>query len=71
MTRDGGFAAFESYDARTLYYSRFDGGGLWSVPVGGGAEQHLTDAPHRGYWGHFAVTDTGLYLVDSSTEPGT
>jgi Tol biopolymer transport system component len=70
MTRDGGFAAFESYDAKTLYYSRFDGGGLWSVPVAGGAEQHLTDAPHRDYWGHFAVTDTGLYLVDSSTEPG-
>jgi Tol biopolymer transport system component/DNA-binding winged helix-turn-helix (wHTH) protein len=70
ITRGGGFAAFESYDARTLYYSRFDGGGLWSVPVGGGAEQHLTDAPHRNYWGHFAVTDIGLYLVDSSTEPG-
>jgi hypothetical protein len=27
-------------------------------------------ASHRGYWGHFAVTDIGLYLVDSSTEPG-
>lgn len=70
ITRDGGFAAFESYDAKNLYYSKFDGGGLWSVPVAGGTEQHLTDAPHRGYWGHFAVTDTGVYVVDSSTEPG-
>jgi Tol biopolymer transport system component/DNA-binding winged helix-turn-helix (wHTH) protein len=70
MTRGGGFAALESYDARTLYYSRFEGGGLWSVPVAGGAEQLLTDALHRGDWGNFAVTYTGLYLVDSSTKPG-
>jgi Tol biopolymer transport system component len=70
MTRGGGFAAFESYDGKTLYYSRFEGGGLWSVPVAGGAEQHLIDAPHRGDWGQFAVTDTGVYVVDSTTEPG-
>jgi hypothetical protein len=32
---------------------------LWSMPVGGGAE-----ALHRGYWGHFAVAETGIYLLD-------
>jgi hypothetical protein len=26
-------------------------------------------APHLGYWGHFALADKGLYFVDSSTEP--
>jgi hypothetical protein len=35
------------------------------MPVGGGKEEQVTAAPHRGYWGHFAVTDTGIYLVDS------
>jgi hypothetical protein len=31
-------------DAKTLYYSRFKGGGVWSMPVGGGEEQRVTDA---------------------------
>jgi Tol biopolymer transport system component/DNA-binding winged helix-turn-helix (wHTH) protein len=70
ITRHGGFAAFEGYDAKTLYFTKFEGGGVWGVPVSGGQEHHLTDAPHRGYWGHFAVINSGLYLVDSSTEPG-
>ena len=69
VTQHGGFAAFESYDAKTLYYSRFDGGGLWSMPVGGGKEEQVTAAPHKGYWGHFAVTDTGIYLLDSNAAP--
>ena len=69
VTQHGGFAALESYDAKTLYYSRFDGGGLWSIPVGGGKEEQLTAAPHKGYWGHFAVTDTGIYLLDSHAAP--
>jgi len=36
VTRHGGFAAFESYDRKTLYYSRFEGGGIWSRPTCGG-----------------------------------
>ena len=63
MTHDGGFAAFESVDGRTLYFSKFDGGGLWSVPVNGGAEQHITDAPHRGDWGHFARDRFGALIL--------
>jgi Tol biopolymer transport system component/DNA-binding winged helix-turn-helix (wHTH) protein len=70
VTHHGGFAAFESYDAKTVYYSKFAGAGIWSVPVNGGDEQHLTEAPHLGDWGHFAVTEYGLYVVDRSTEPG-
>ncbi len=69
VTHHGGFAAFESYDAKTLYYSRFEGGGIWSIPVGGGEEQQVTDALHKGYWGHFAVTDAGLYLLNSEATP--
>jgi Tol biopolymer transport system component/DNA-binding winged helix-turn-helix (wHTH) protein len=69
VTHHGGFAAFESYDAKTLYYSRFEGGGIWSMPVGGGEERRVTDALHKGYWGHFAVTDAGLYLLNSEAAP--
>jgi dipeptidyl aminopeptidase/acylaminoacyl peptidase len=69
VTRHGGFAAFESYDGRTLYYSKFEGGGIWSMPVGRGEEHRITDALHRGYWGHFAVVNNGIYFLDSDTEP--
>jgi Tol biopolymer transport system component/DNA-binding winged helix-turn-helix (wHTH) protein len=70
ITRHGGFAAFESYDAKALYYSKFEGGGIWKIPAGGGQEQLVTDSLHLGYWGHFAVTDNGLYLVDSDAKGG-
>ena len=69
VTRHGGFAAIESYDGKTIYYSRFEGGGIWSIPVGGGEEQRVTDALHRCYWGHFAVTEAGIYLLDSDAAP--
>jgi Tol biopolymer transport system component len=49
VTHHGGFAAFESYGAKTLYYSRFEGGGIWSIPAGGGEERRVTDALHKGY----------------------
>ncbi len=69
VTHHGGFAAFEAYDAKTIYYSKFEGGGIWSIPVGGGEEKQITDALHIGYWGHFAVTDAGLYLLDADASP--
>lgn len=70
LTQHGGFAAFESYDAKTLYYSKFDRGGIWKMPVGGGQEVLVTDALHLGYWGNYAVTDNGLYLVDADAKGG-
>jgi len=68
ITQHGGFAAFESYDAKTLYYSKLDRGGLWKMPVGSGQELLVTDSLHLGYWGNFAVTDNGLYLVDADAK---
>ena len=70
ITQHGGFAAFESYDAKTLYYSKFDRGGIWKMPVGGGQEVLVTDSLHLGYWGNFAVTDNGLYFVDADAKGG-
>lgn len=70
VTHHGGYAAYESYDAKTLYYTKQDRGGIWSTSMRGGEEQRLTKAPHQGYWGHFSVTETGLYLVDSDADLG-
>jgi Tol biopolymer transport system component len=33
MTHQGGYAAFESHDGKRLFYSKFDGGGIWTVPT--------------------------------------
>jgi WD40-like Beta Propeller Repeat len=66
LTRYGGIGPLESYDGATVYYSNLDHGGLWSVPTQGegGKEQRLLDAPHAGYWGYFAVSEGGIYLLD-------
>jgi Tol biopolymer transport system component len=70
MTHHGGFTGFESYDRKTFYFSKSNGGGIWAVPVAGGEERRVTKAPHLGYWGEFAVTEHGLYLIDSDAEHG-
>ena len=70
ITRNGGFAGIESFDGMRLYYSKFDDAGIWSVPLTGGEEGRITNAPHVGYWGNFAVTEDGLYIVDSEREHG-
>jgi len=48
---------------------RFTIPGSRAEASGGGEEQRVTDALHKGCWGHFAVTDAGLYLLDSDAAP--
>jgi Tol biopolymer transport system component/DNA-binding winged helix-turn-helix (wHTH) protein len=70
LTEHGGFDPLESYDGRTVYYSKFDEPGIWSMPASGGSESLVvTGKPQVSYWGHWAVTESGLYLLDADTEP--
>lgn len=70
ITTDGGFDPFESQDSRTVYFSKFDHAGIWSIPVSGGtASPVVPDKPQFGYWGQWAVTTTGLYLLNMDAEP--
>jgi dipeptidyl aminopeptidase/acylaminoacyl peptidase len=70
VTQNGGFDAFESLDAHTLYFSKFDRAGIWSTPVGGGTESLVVaDKPQVGFWGHWAVTEAGIYFLDFEAEP--
>jgi Tol biopolymer transport system component/DNA-binding winged helix-turn-helix (wHTH) protein len=69
ITRNGGIAVSEASNADVLYYSKLDAAGIWSMSKNGGDEQLVTGGLHRGYWGHFAVTDTGIYLLDSDAVP--
>jgi serine/threonine protein kinase/Tol biopolymer transport system component len=70
ITTKGGFASFESPDSKSVFYTRVDGAGIWTVPRNGGSETRLTAAPHLGYWGDFAVTDEGIYFLDSDAPRG-
>jgi Tol biopolymer transport system component/DNA-binding winged helix-turn-helix (wHTH) protein len=69
ITHRGGYAAFESHDGKRLFYSKFDGDGIWTVPTAGGSEERITEALHHGYWGHFAVVESGLYFLDADAKP--
>jgi len=70
LTTRGGFDPFESYDGRTIYFSKPDQAGIWSLPASGGTESPVVaDKPQVGFWGHWAVTRTGLYLLDADAEP--
>jgi Tol biopolymer transport system component len=66
VTRNGGFAAFESRDGRSLYYSQFEAPGIFTVPVGGGEERRVIEGLTSGFWGYWAIVDTGLYFVDAA-----
>jgi Tol biopolymer transport system component len=75
MTTHGGFDAFESYDGQNIYFSRFDQAGIWSMPANGGSVREelslvVADKPQVGYWGHWAITQDGLYLLNMDAEPG-
>ena len=69
ITDQGGISGLESYDGSTLYYAKREFGGLWRRPLSGGSEVRVTDALHLGYWGGFAVTENGIYFIDSDATP--
>ena len=66
VTRRGGFAAQESWDARYVYYSKASvGGGLWRVPVEGGEETPVLRAQPTD-WTHWALSRSGIYWATYS-----
>ena len=65
VTRNGGTAATESPDGKTLYYSKSIGkGSLWKAPVTGGPETMIADSLYRS---NFAVTEKGVYLTNGKS----
>jgi len=63
---NGGYAAIESVDGKTLYYAKRDDLLIWAVwrmPAEGGEE--IKVIPQISTWGDFDVTDLGIYYIDS------
>ena len=65
VTRNGGWAAFESPDGKSLYYTKGEGStGLWKMLVSGGEEtQVLPSVDERA----FSLVNDGIYFIP---EPG-
>jgi Tol biopolymer transport system component/DNA-binding winged helix-turn-helix (wHTH) protein len=70
LTVHGGFNPFESFDGQTVYFSKWDEAGIWSVPSSGGAESLvLRGRPQVLYWGFWALTKPGIYFLNSDAKP--
>jgi hypothetical protein len=69
VTKRGGFAAFESGDGKSLYYTKPDASGLWKMPVEGGEESMVFDLIKPDYWGYWAPVDDGVYFVNPDAGP--
>jgi Tol biopolymer transport system component/DNA-binding winged helix-turn-helix (wHTH) protein len=65
VTRNGGIFAAESNDGRFLYYSKFESPGIWKMPMHGGEEIHVLDQPAGEDWWNWALTQNGIYFLDS------
>jgi DNA-binding winged helix-turn-helix (wHTH) protein len=71
VTQHGGFSTFESFDGRTLYYSknRFEYPEIWEVPSTGGGERRVSPLLRPKTWANWALTNNGiLFLNDEDGE---
>jgi len=65
LTRHGGISAVESIDGRYLYYSKFEEGGVWRMPVQGRDETQVLDIGGDG-WPNWALSSEGIYFLKFS-----
>lgn len=65
VTHNGGMAATESPDGKTLIYNKAVGeGSLWKMPVDGGPEEKIADSIYRF---NYAVANNGVYLTQGES----
>jgi Tol biopolymer transport system component len=65
LTRQGGISAVESTDGRYLYYSKFEEGGVWRMPVQGREETQVLDIGGDD-WPNWALSSEGIYFLKFS-----
>ncbi len=71
VTRNGGYAAKESKDGKTLFYTKFKEGGIWHKNLQTGNETLLIPSLAFSDWSNWTVLDQEiLYIRRSSGQPG-
>jgi Tol biopolymer transport system component/DNA-binding winged helix-turn-helix (wHTH) protein len=69
LTHHGGFAPQSAPDGKSIYYAKGrDLAGLWRIPVDGGDEVKILDAPPPTAWAYFVVTERGIYYGDAPNQ---
>ena len=68
LKRHGGFAAFESPDGKSVYYTKDGVNGIWQVSVEGGEETLVFESLNSSWWGNWAVVSDGIYFVSSKAK---
>jgi len=66
ITKNGGLDAVESADGRFLYYAKYEAGGIWRMPLAGGAETRVLDRPRGPEWPNWALSRDGIYFISES-----
>jgi len=69
VTKNGGLSPVESADGRFLYYAKYEAGGIWRMPLNGGAETRVLDESGGPGWPNWALTDRGIYFLRTN-RPG-
>jgi Tol biopolymer transport system component/DNA-binding winged helix-turn-helix (wHTH) protein len=65
LTQHGGISAVESTDGRSLYYSKFEEGGVWRMAVEGREETKVLDFSGDD-WPDWALGPEGIYFLKYS-----
>ena len=69
LTRNSGISPVESPDGRFLYYSKYEAGGVWRMPVEGGEETQVLEEVRGGGWPNWALTAGGIYFLRFDKSP--
>jgi Tol biopolymer transport system component/DNA-binding winged helix-turn-helix (wHTH) protein len=62
ITKNGGVFAAESWDGRSLYYSKLQVPGILKMPLQGGEEEQVLDRSGGGDWFNWALSRNGIYF---------
>jgi Tol biopolymer transport system component len=68
VTKQGGHAAFESWDGKIVYYAKtsYTNPEIWQVPVIGGLEKIVSPQINPFTWASWAVTEKGIVFAGPS-----
>jgi Tol biopolymer transport system component/DNA-binding winged helix-turn-helix (wHTH) protein len=69
LTKNGGISPTESLDGRFLYYSKYEVGGVWKMPLQGGNETQVIEEVSGGSWPNWALTPDGIYFLRFDKSP--
>jgi Tol biopolymer transport system component/DNA-binding winged helix-turn-helix (wHTH) protein len=69
LTRNGGISPVESPDGQSLYYSKYEQGGVWQMNLKSGQETQIVSQVEGWGWPNWALTSKGIYFLNF-TESG-